>query len=379
MAGDKEELRRRLSGLGFDEVRFVRLESVKGDGLRRWLDSGYHADMDWMERTADKRMDPDLVLLGAKSAVVLGVSYYGEGADPGGGAPSWARYSLYADYHDSMKPALAAAGRVIEETFGASPGDYRYYVDTGPVLERAWSARGGVGFIGKNSMLISRRHGNWLFLASIITRLDLESDAPLKGRGDPGSVGLLCGKCTRCMDACPTQAFPEPGVVDAKLCISYQTIENKGVIPARLRPAIGARIYGCDTCLDVCPWNRFAKAGRQMILSSRGDIGRMPLRELLALTPERFAAVFKGTAIKRIKLAGLLRNACVVAGNSRDASLAEPLRALLGHASAIVRGHAVWALRRLGDREGVARARAAEADPLVLAEYDGPVEVSAPG
>jgi epoxyqueuosine reductase len=171
------------------------------------------------------------------------------------------------------------------------------------------------------------------------------------------------------MDACPTQAFPAPGVVDARRCISYQTIENKGMIPAGLRPAIGNRVYGCDTCLDVCPWNRFARTGRRMILSARGDIAAIPVRELLELTPQRFAEVFRGTAIKRVKLAGLLRNACVVAGNSGDASLVEPLLRLASHASPIVRAHAVWAVRRLGGSASLTGARAAESDPAVLAEY----------
>jgi epoxyqueuosine reductase len=373
MGARQEELRGRLGGLGFDEVRFVRLSPAPGgDGLQAWLDSGYHADMDWMERTAAKRLDPGLVLEGARSAIVLGVDYFqGAGGSSGSpAAPVWARYSLYRDYHDSLRPALERAGALIEEVYGAAPCDYRYYVDTGPVLERAWAALAGVGFIGKNSMLISRTHGNWLFLASILTRLDLEPDPPLRGRGDPGSVGLLCGKCTRCMDACPTQAFPEPGVVDARRCISYQTIENKGVIPAEFRAAIGNRVYGCDTCLDVCPWNRFARAGRRMILSSRGDIAGISLRELLELTPARFAEVFRGTAIKRVKLAGLLRNACVAAGNSGDRSLVDPLVRLASHESPVVRAHAVWAVRILGAAARLDGARSAESDPGVLLEYE---------
>jgi epoxyqueuosine reductase len=220
-------------------------------------------------------------------------------------------------------------------------------------------------------MLISRRHGNWLFLASILTRLDLESDPPTKGRGDPGSVGLLCGKCTRCLDACPTQAFPAPGVVDARRCISYQTIENRGIIPREFRPAIGQRVYGCDTCLEVCPWNRFASEGRRLILASRGDLGKLTLRELLELTPARFAELFRGTAIKRIKLAGLLRNACIVAGNSGDRGLLGAVVALAVHDSPIVRAHAVWAARRLGGADLLAEARSREQEGSVLAEYEG--------
>jgi epoxyqueuosine reductase len=176
------------------------------------------------------------------------------------------------------------------------------------------------------------------------------------------------------MDACPTQAFPEPGVVDAGRCISYQTIENKGVIPIGMRPAIGNRIYGCDTCLDVCPWNRFAREGRRMILASRRDIAQLPLRDLLALTPERFAKEFRGTAIKRVKLAGLLRNACVVAGNSGDSGLVGPLLRLAVHDSPVVRAHAVWALRRLGADEHLAEAKGAESDASVLAEYETSVD-----
>jgi epoxyqueuosine reductase len=370
MAARQEDLRRRLGELGFDEVRFAALARAPGgEGLTSWLEKGYHADMDWMGRTAAKRLDPGLVLEGARSAVILGVNYLqGRSAAPEG-APVWARYSLYRDYHDTIRPALERAGRAIEETLGAAPGDYRYYVDTGPVLERAWAASAGVGFIGKNAMLISRRHGNWLFLCAILTRLELEPDPPVRLRGDRGAVGLLCGKCTRCMDACPTRAFPRPGVVDSRLCISYQTIENRGPIPRALRPAIGARVYGCDACLDACPWNRFASAGRRLILEARDSIGSLSLRDLLELTPERFALVFRGTAMKRLKLAGVLRNACVAAGNSGDRALLGPLARLASHESPVVRAHAVWAAGRLGGLGGLRDARAAERDPSVQNEY----------
>ncbi|HEY1764038.1 MAG TPA: tRNA epoxyqueuosine(34) reductase QueG [Opitutaceae bacterium] len=374
MSDRRERLRARLRELGFDEVRFARLSRGPDHGaLQAWLKAGYQADMHWMERTAEKRVDPGLVLEGARSAVLLGVDYFpgpAVGGPPDGPRPGWARYSLYRDYHDSLKPALVRAGRIMEEEFEAGPADYRYYVDTGPVLERAWAALAGVGFIGKNAMLISRRHGNWLFLAAILTRLDLEPDPPLRARGDPGSVGLLCGKCTRCLDSCPTQAFPRPGVVDSRRCISYQTIENRGIIPRHLRPAIGTRVYGCDTCLEVCPWNRFAAEGRRLILSARGDIAALSLRQLLELSPKAFAEVFRGTPIKRIKLAGLLRNASVAAGNSRDPDLIEPLVALAGHESAVVRAHAVWAACRLGGTSRLADARRGEGDPQVLEEYE---------
>jgi len=367
-------LRARLLALGFDDVRFAAVAPGPLAPLRAWLEAGHHADMHWMERTVDKRLDPTLVLPGARSLILLGVSYWADAlrapaaATPR--APVWARYALHEDYHDTIKPGLAAAGRVLEELHGATAEDYRYYVDTGPVLERSWAARAGLGFTGKNAMLISRRHGNWLFLAAILTRIELVPDAPVRTRFQARDVGLLCGRCTRCLDACPTGAFPAPGVVDARRCVSYQTIENKGVIPRELRAGIGARIYGCDTCLEVCPWNRFAREGRRLLLAARHDLADLPLAEILALTPERFAAVFRRTPIKRLKLAGLLRNACIVAGNSGDASY---LPALIGlatsHALPLVRAHAVWAVFRLGGGAALAEAGRQESDPAVGAEY----------
>jgi epoxyqueuosine reductase len=309
--------------------------------------------------------------------IVLGVNYWSDQIrDPqsairnSSASPTWARYALYEDYHDTLKPALIAAGRLLEELYGATREDYRYYVDTGPVLERSWAARSGVGFTGKNAMLISRRHGNWLFLATILTRFAFTPDEPVRVNFREREIGLLCGRCTRCLDACPTDAFAAPGVVDARRCISYQTIENKGVIPRELRAGIGNRIYGCDVCLEVCPWNRFAQDGRRMLLSSRYDLAELSLAEILALTPERFAEVFRRTPIKRLKLTGLLRNACVVAGNIGDsAHLPQLITLATTHASALVRAHAVWAVHRLGAGESLAAFGAGEADPIVRAEF----------
>lgn len=406
-----EQVRAGLRGLGFDEVRFAALPDADvGAGLGAWLDAGHHADMAWMERTREKRADPTQVLPGARSIILLGVNYWmpdaplaarvgatGAGQPEGHGAseaaagahlaasvpaalasatPRWARYALHADYHDTIRTGLEEAGRLLERLAGIGSEDYRYYVDTGPVLERGWAARSGLGFTGKNAMLISRTHGNWLFLASILTRLALPADPPIRRRPPPPSpaepgahAGLLCGKCTRCLDACPTQAFPSPGVVDSRRCVSYHTIENKGIIPRALRRGIGDRVYGCDTCLEVCPWNRFAQEGRRLLLSVRHDLRELTLAELLALTPERFAVVFRGTAVKRLKLSGLLRNACIVAGNSGNPAHLPALQSLAQHPLAVVRAHAVWAVFRLGGGAALAAARAAETDPLVLAEY----------
>ncbi|HEY0863474.1 MAG TPA: tRNA epoxyqueuosine(34) reductase QueG [Lacunisphaera sp.] len=374
----REALRARLRSLGFDEVRFAAAEAEAGAGLRDWLAAGLHADMAWMERTAEKRAQAGLVLPGVRSVILLGVNYWsdGLGVKNHGSRPVWARYALHEDYHDTMKPGLEAAGRVLEELAGVTAADYRYYVDTGPVLERGWAARSGLGFRGKNAMLISKQHGNWLFLASILTRVEIAPDEPLRKTSRPAAegepAGLLCGKCTRCLDACPTNAFPAPGVVDARRCISYQTIENKGIIPRGLRAGIGTHVYGCDICLEVCPWNRFAQAGRHLLLAARHDLAELTLVELLGLTPARFAEVFRRTAIKRLKLTGLLRNACVVAGNAGDATLLPALVKLAAHESAVVRAHAVWAVRQIAKDAAhglLADTRSRETDPAVLAEY----------
>jgi epoxyqueuosine reductase len=376
MSEGTESLRGRLRALGFDEVRFASADGPPSSGLREWLSAGMQGEMHWMERSAEKRLDAASVLPGVQSVILLGVNYW-DGLPPAAdGRPVWARYAGHADYHDTIKPALVAAGRILESELGIGPDDYRYYVDTGPVLERGWAARAGVGFIGKNTMLVSREHGNWLLLSAILVRAGLAPDSPVRrtdpARTAPHGVGLLCGSCTRCLDACPTQAFPAPGVLDARRCISYQTIENKGVIPRELRPAIGARIYGCDVCLEVCPWNRFAQAGRRTLLEVRDEIGGLSLKDILELTPERFAVVFRGTGVKRLKLAGLLRNACVAAGNSGDRTLLGGLIALSAHPAGLVRAHAVWAVRRLAPEEWVsmlAATRGQETDPAVLEEY----------
>ena len=368
MSAQRELLRSRLLALGFDEVRMTGVHALPPERLHAWVEQGRHADMDWMARTLTKRLQPELVLPGARSVIMLGVNYWPGPAKQTG--PRWARYALHEDYHDTMKPALIAAGRVLEEICGVTAEDYRFYTDTGPVIERGWAAKSGLGFVGKNAMLISRRHGNWLLLATLLTKLEFEPDPPVRAQVSGfADTGLLCGKCTRCLDACPTQAFPEPGVVDARRCISYQTIENKGIIPRELRPGIGRHIFGCDICLEVCPWNRFAQAGRQLLLVARHDLPGLTLAELLELTPERFATIFRRTPIKRLKLRGLLRNACIVAGNSGERVLLPVLLRLAAHELPLVRVHAVWAVYRLGGGAALAELARGESDPDVRAEY----------
>ena len=366
MDSPQEELRRRLGELGFDEVRFARTADLPPSGscVRAWGRPACRYGVDGThgrKSVSIRRRCCRACALGDNARCKL-LERREVGGHPGrrtGQAPIWARYALHEDYHDTIKPALRDGRPGNRATFRrelSSAGDYRYYVDTGPVLERGWAAQAGLGFIGKNAMLISRRHGNWLFLAAILTRVEFLADEPIRKKfrdhasGKESGVGLLCGKCTRCLDACPTDAFPRPGVVDARRCISYQTIENRGIIPRELRGAIGFHLYGCDVCLEVCPWNRFARAGRQLLLAARGDIAGLSLREILDLTPARFTEVFRRTAIKRLKLAGLLRNAVRGRGQFRRPRTLEPLLRLARPRVADRCGPTRWALRRLGRR-----------------------------
>ena len=386
---EKEALREALLNLGFDDVRFTDLSPIGPNRLKEWVESGYHADMEWLRNSIEKRLNPDLVLEGACSAIMLGVNYLPSEA---GAAEQkrWGKYSLYQDYHDTVLKGLKEAGALLEEQFNMGPRDYRYYVDTGPVMERGWAAASGMGWQGKNGMLISKTHGNWLLLATMLTCVPIVPDAPVKKRlGDDFArveLGALCGKCRRCIDECPTDAIVEPGLLDANRCISYQTIENKGVIPRDLRPGIGSRIFGCDICLDICPWNRFAKAGRQVLLAKRYSVVELGLLDILEMEIDQFREVFRKMPIKRLKLRGLLRNACIVAGNLREESdwsegrldsdwgrrVMNALIRLARNEEAMVRPHAVWALFRLWGAEAqvfLAEVRELEDDEETLEEY----------
>ncbi|MEZ5278183.1 MAG: tRNA epoxyqueuosine(34) reductase QueG [Opitutaceae bacterium] len=384
---ERDSLRRDLLDLGFDTVRFAAADSVPPTQLRAWLEWGWQADMDWMTRTVEKRLDPGLILADVGTVVLFGVNYL-PGEQGAAGQSRWARYALYEDYHDNILRAVRAGGGRMAARLGLGAGDWRAYVDTGPVMERGWAAKAGMGWLGKNGMLISRSHGNWLLLAAILIRGRIVPDEPLPGGRDmadgPPSLGRFCGSCVRCIEACPTGAIRQPGLIDAHRCLSWQTIENRGPITREFRESMGGRIFGCDICLEVCPWNRFAQAGRGLLLAARFDLAELTLIELLSLTPERFAVVFRRTPLKRLRLERLLRNACVVAGNldrdegwngrlggSRD-HLLNGLVGLAGSSTALVRAHAVWAVYRL--EPGRARAmlegaRAAETDETVLEEY----------
>lgn len=385
---EKEGLRGELEELGFDEVRFTDLSPIAPNRLEEWIELGYHADMKWLQNSIEKRLDPQLVLKDACSVIMLGVNYLPTELEARS-QKRWGKYSLYDDYHDTVLKGLKKMGVFLEERYELSSSDYRYYVDTGPVMERGWAAASGMGWQGKNGMLISKTHGNWLLLATLITKLEIEPDQPLKKRQSESAhdieMGLLCGKCRRCIDSCPTDAIVEPGLLDANRCISYQTIENKGIIPREIRSGIGSRIFGCDICLDACPWNRFAKSGKQFLLSSRYDIGELGLLDILNMDREMFRTVFRKTPIKRLKLRGLLRNACIVAGNLRETKewgeVDDPdwlnrvkmaLRSLAQCEEAIVRPHAVWALYRLFSERAskiLDESRRSEDDEATLEEY----------
>ena len=310
-----------------------------GARLRQWLAEGRHGDMLWMADTVDRRASPQGLWPEVRSVIMLGTSY-APGLDPLRHAahPDTGVISVYAlgsDYHDSIKKRLKAlAGWLVAQ----AGGDVKVFVDTAPVMEKPLAAAAGLGWQGKHSNLVSRDHGSWLLLGAIYTTLDLDTDAPARDR---------CGSCSACQTACPTNAFPAPYQLDARRCISYLTIEHKGAIPNEFRTAIGNRIYGCDDCLAVCPWNKFAHAARDLTYRPRAELVAPALAELLALDDAGFRAVFAGSPVKRIGRNRLARNAAIAAGNSGDAALIPRLQSLTDDADAVVAEAARWALDQL--------------------------------
>jgi epoxyqueuosine reductase len=333
--------------------------------LRAFLAAGSHGDMDWMARHADRRGDPRALWPDVRSIIMLGVNY-GPDDDPLAILRERLRgaISVYAqgdDYHDLIKPRLKALAR---QLIGQAGGDVKVFVDTAPVMEKPLAQAAGLGWQGKHTNLVSRTHGSWLFLGAIFTTLELPPD--------PAEVDH-CGSCHACLDICPTAAFPAPYRLDARRCISYLTIEHKGPIPHALRRAIGNRIYGCDDCLAVCPWNKFAQAGREAKLAARAALRAPALAELARLDDAGFRALFAKTAVKRIGRARFLRNVLIAIGNAGDASLVPATERLLDDASPLVRGAAIWALGRLDRARLAMRAaerRARETNADVAAEWD---------
>jgi epoxyqueuosine reductase len=340
----KERIRQRARELGFDDCRCTTAAPPDhAAAFQHWLAGKQHGEMAWLERNADKRVEPEKILAQAKSVITLAVSYVqgpkaeGQSQEASGVI---ARYAQFTDYHDIIAEKLKALTAFVDELGGADTRSL-WYVDTGPLLERDLAQRAGLGFVGKHTNLISRSLGNWIFLSEIITTLELEPDAPEKNH---------CGKCTRCLDACPTQAITAPFNVDARRCISYLTIELKGAIPVELRPLIGKRIYGCDDCLAACPWNRFAREGAMMKPHARTDLNTPSLVELLALDDAGFKQKFAGTPMLRTKRRGLLRNVCVALGNTGDASVRPALEKARHDAEPLIREHAEWALEQIEER-----------------------------
>jgi epoxyqueuosine reductase len=332
--------------------------------LRTFLAEGAHGDMDWMAAKADRRGDPRAMWRQARAVIMLGVNY-GPRADPLAILQERTRgaISVYAqgdDYHDVIKPRLKSLGRWLIEQGG---GDIKVFVDTAAVMEKPLAEAAGLGWQGKHTNLVSLELGSWLFLGAIFTTLDLPADSPARDH---------CGTCRDCLDVCPTEAFPAPYRLDARRCISYLTIEHKGAIPRELRALMGNRIYGCDDCLAVCPWNKFAQAGREMKLHAREALHAPPLAELARLDDAGFRALFAKSAVKRIGRNRFLRNVLIAIGNSEDENLAGEAERLLGDASPLVRGAAVWALGRL-DRARLelcsATCIAEETDSEVAAEW----------
>ena len=361
------EIRERALALGFDAVGFAAadLGPEARDHLARYLALGYHGDMGWLETRAAERGAPKALWPEARSVVVLGLNY-GPAGDPLAplAHPDRGTISVYAqgrDYHDLMKKKLKALARFMSERFG---GALKLFVDTAPVMEKTLAERAGLGWQGKHTNLVSRELGSWLFLGEIYTELDL---AP-----DPAGEDL-CGSCRRCLDVCPTDAFPAPYRLDARRCISYLTIEHKGHIAREFRQAMGNRIYGCDDCLAVCPWNKFARQTGEAELLPRAELTAPRLADLAALDDAAFRRLFAGSPVKRTGRDRFVRNVLIAIANSGLKELAPAAQARLGDPSPLVRAMAVWALARLDPKDFAAereKRRPDETDPAVLEEWE---------
>jgi epoxyqueuosine reductase len=351
------DLRAEARALGFADCRIARVADampLAAGRLETWLGEGAHGQMEWMATTAERRGHPLAMWGEARSAIMLGMSY-APATDPLALAaePGIGRISTYAqgsDYHDVVKKALKALARWLIARAG---GDLKVFVDTAPLMEKPLAEAAGLGWQGKHTNLVSRSHGSWLLLGAILTTLDLPAD-PL--------AGATCGSCSACLSACPTDAFPAPYRLDARRCISYLTIEHHGPIPVEFRAAIGNRIYGCDDCLAVCPWNRFAHEAHAL-LAPRAELAAPALADLLALDDASFRQIFAGSPIKRIGRDRMIRNALIAAGNSGTAGLVERVAALLVDDAPVVRGAAVWALARLDPERLAAEATRRGRDP----------------
>ena len=359
----KTALAREAHALGFDCVGITAPGTIEGAGKHflEFIASGGHGDMDWLAAQPERRIDPRGLWSDERSVIMLGVNY-GPDQDPLAILEQRTRaaISVYAqgdDYHDLIKKRLKALARWLVAT---APSDVKVFVDTAAVMEKPLAQTAGLGWQGKHTNLVSREFGSWLFLGAIYTTLELpRDDAEIDH----------CGSCRACLDICPTSAFPAPYKLDARRCISYLTIENKGPIPREFRKSIGNRIYGCDDCLAACPWNKFAQEGREVKLAARDELRSPGLAELARLEDAAFRALFTKSPVKRIGRDRFLRNVLIAIGNSGEVALADEARRLLDDASPLVRGAAVWALAQLVSREELAALRA----NAITNEHDGNV------
>ena len=359
-------IRREALAAGFDAVAITAPDSIPQAGARldAWLEEGRHGSMAWMAETAERRAAPRALWPDVRSVIVLAMNY-GPEQDPLAvlSQRDRAAISVYAqnrDYHDIIKGRLKTIAGKLAARAGS---DVKVFVDTAPVMEKPLAEAAGLGWQGKHTNLVSRAFGSWLFLGSIFTTADLEHDTPEADH---------CGSCRACLDICPTDAFPAPYQLDARRCISYLTIEHKGAIPRALRPAMGNRIYGCDDCLAVCPWNKFARAAHEAKLKAREDLTAPRLADLLTLDDAAFRSMFSGSPVKRIGRNRFIRNVLIAAGNSGDASLVPAVEKLLHNDAAQVRAMAIWALARLGGRDrlqAMAERLAGDTDEDVRAEW----------
>ena len=368
-AGLRDAIRAEALRLGFDAVGFapaVLTEEARRLRLQRlaaFVDAGWQGDMGWLGERTEARADPQHLCREARTVVSLAVNY-APAADPLTvlAARERAAISVYAqgrDYHDVLKSKLKALGRFIWDTYRHN---LKVFVDTAPLMEKPMAQAAGQGWQGKHTNLVSRRFGSWLFLGEILLSVELPADPPETDH---------CGSCQACLDICPTRAFPAPYRLDARRCISYLTIEHAGPIDRALRPLLGNRIYGCDDCLAVCPWNKYARTARESALAPRAALSAPPLAELATLDDEAFRRRFAGTAIKRIGRDRFVRNVAYALGNSAAPATALPaIDRLLEDPSPLVRGAAVWALSRLAPDQVAGRRRSSrENDPVVCAEW----------
>jgi epoxyqueuosine reductase len=349
----EEAIRAEAERLGFVACGFTRADAADAAGLelKRWIEAGRHGTMGWMEERAHHRVSPLALWPDAKSAIALGMSY-APLSDPLALAAhaDLGRISVYAqggDYHKTVKKALKALARFIVDR---APSELKVFVDTAPVMEKPLAQAAGIGWQGKHTNVVSREHGSWMFLGVILTSLELTPDPPAHS-------GVHCGSCTRCLDACPTQAFDGPHRIDARRCISYLTIEHDGPIPDEFRRAMGNRIYGCDDCLAVCPWNRFADAAAaNRAFLPRAELAAPRLADLLALDDAGFREMFAGSPIKRIGVKRMIRNCLIAAGNSGDLALAPSVQRHLGDPDPVIAEAAAWALGQLFPRRAATQA-----------------------